>query len=115
MNLQQMTAWYDFSGKTAVITGGTGVLGGEIACALVGCGANVVGTGCEVGVGLVVGGETGSGLPDVMSTTPPTRTVTATAAAAAAGQPRRGPGVRDVRASRGDWYSTSVAGAISSK
>ena len=32
---------YDFRGKTAVITGGTGVLGGEMACALVGCGANV--------------------------------------------------------------------------
>jgi NAD(P)-dependent dehydrogenase (short-subunit alcohol dehydrogenase family) len=41
MNLQQLTQWYDFTGKTAVITGGTGVLGGEIACALVGCGANV--------------------------------------------------------------------------
>ena len=32
---------YDFSGQTMVITGGTGTLGGEIACALVGCGANV--------------------------------------------------------------------------
>ncbi|MCB9419961.1 MAG: SDR family oxidoreductase [Ardenticatenaceae bacterium] len=32
---------YDFTGKTIVITGGTGVLGGEMACALVGCGANV--------------------------------------------------------------------------
>ena len=32
---------YDFSGQTIVITGGTGTLGGEIACALVGCGANV--------------------------------------------------------------------------
>jgi NAD(P)-dependent dehydrogenase (short-subunit alcohol dehydrogenase family) len=42
MNLKELTHWYDFSGKTAVITGGTGVLGGEIACALVGCGANVV-------------------------------------------------------------------------
>lgn len=41
MNLKAVTDWYDFSGKTAVITGGTGVLGGEIACALVGCGANV--------------------------------------------------------------------------
>ncbi|MFO7682021.1 MAG: SDR family oxidoreductase [Chloroflexota bacterium] len=41
MNLQQLMQWYDFTGKTAVITGGTGVLGGEIACALVGCGANV--------------------------------------------------------------------------
>ncbi len=41
MNLQELTQWYDFSGKTVVITGGTGVLGGEMACALVGCGANV--------------------------------------------------------------------------
>jgi NAD(P)-dependent dehydrogenase (short-subunit alcohol dehydrogenase family) len=41
MNLEQLTHWYDFTGKTAVITGGTGVLGGEMACALVGCGANV--------------------------------------------------------------------------
>jgi NAD(P)-dependent dehydrogenase (short-subunit alcohol dehydrogenase family) len=41
MNLQELTAWYDFTGKTAVITGGAGVLGGEMACALVGCGANV--------------------------------------------------------------------------
>ncbi len=41
MNLQELTQWYDFTGKTAVVTGGTGVLGGEIACALVGCGANV--------------------------------------------------------------------------
>jgi NAD(P)-dependent dehydrogenase (short-subunit alcohol dehydrogenase family) len=41
MNLQQLTRMYDFSGKTVVITGGTGVLGGEMACALVGCGANV--------------------------------------------------------------------------
>ncbi len=41
MNLQELTQWYDFSNKTAVITGGTGVLGGEMACALVGCGANI--------------------------------------------------------------------------
>jgi len=41
MNLQELTQWYDFTGKTVVITGGTGVLGGEMACALVGCGANV--------------------------------------------------------------------------
>jgi NAD(P)-dependent dehydrogenase (short-subunit alcohol dehydrogenase family) len=41
MNLRELTQWYNFSGKTVVITGGTGVLGGEMACALVGCGANV--------------------------------------------------------------------------
>lgn len=33
--------WYDFSGQTAVVTGGTGVLGGEIAVALANAGANV--------------------------------------------------------------------------
>jgi NAD(P)-dependent dehydrogenase (short-subunit alcohol dehydrogenase family) len=41
MDLSDLTHLYDFSGKTVVVTGGTGVLGGEIACALVGCGANV--------------------------------------------------------------------------
>ncbi|MDX1415617.1 MAG: SDR family oxidoreductase [Candidatus Promineifilaceae bacterium] len=42
MNLKEVTQWYNFSNQTVVITGGTGVLGGEMACALVGCGANVV-------------------------------------------------------------------------
>jgi NAD(P)-dependent dehydrogenase (short-subunit alcohol dehydrogenase family) len=32
---------YDFTGKTVAITGGAGVLGSEIACALAGCGATV--------------------------------------------------------------------------
>ncbi len=41
MNLSELTQLYDLSGKTAVITGGAGILGGEMACALVGCGANV--------------------------------------------------------------------------
>jgi len=41
MNSAELNGLYDFSGKTVVITGGTGILGGEIACALVGCGANV--------------------------------------------------------------------------
>lgn len=41
MNLQEFAQWYDFSDKTIVITGGSGVLGGEMACALVGSGANV--------------------------------------------------------------------------
>lgn len=41
MNLQEITKLYDFSGKTVVITGGAGVLAGEIACALFGCNANI--------------------------------------------------------------------------
>src|SRR5208282_6086258 len=41
MDSAELNRLYDFSGKTVVITGGTGILGGEIACALVGCGANV--------------------------------------------------------------------------
>ncbi len=42
MDLQELTHSYDMTGKTVVITGGAGVLGGEMACALVGCNANVV-------------------------------------------------------------------------
>ena len=41
MNLEELTSMYNFAGQTIVVTGGTGILGGEIACALVGCGANV--------------------------------------------------------------------------
>ncbi len=41
MDLNELTAIYDFTGKSVVITGGAGILGGEIACALVGCGASV--------------------------------------------------------------------------
>lgn len=41
MNLDELTRLYDFSGRGVVITGGAGILGGEIACALVGCRANV--------------------------------------------------------------------------
>jgi NAD(P)-dependent dehydrogenase (short-subunit alcohol dehydrogenase family) len=41
MNLQEITRLYDFSGKTVVITGGAGVLAGEIACAMFGCNANI--------------------------------------------------------------------------
>jgi NAD(P)-dependent dehydrogenase (short-subunit alcohol dehydrogenase family) len=41
MDSSELNRLYDFSGKTVVITGGTGILGGEFACALVGCGANV--------------------------------------------------------------------------
>jgi NAD(P)-dependent dehydrogenase (short-subunit alcohol dehydrogenase family) len=41
MDLAELTRSYDFTGRTIVITGATGVLCGEMACALVGCGANV--------------------------------------------------------------------------
>jgi NAD(P)-dependent dehydrogenase (short-subunit alcohol dehydrogenase family) len=41
MDLQTVRQWYDFTGRTVVITGGAGILGGEMACTLVGCGANV--------------------------------------------------------------------------
>ena len=41
MNLEELTRLYDFTGRTAVLTGGAGTLGGEIACALSGCHANV--------------------------------------------------------------------------
>lgn len=41
MNQDQISQWYDFGGRTVAITGGAGILGGEIACALVALGANV--------------------------------------------------------------------------
>jgi NAD(P)-dependent dehydrogenase (short-subunit alcohol dehydrogenase family) len=41
MNLEELQSLYDFTDCTVLITGGAGVLGGEIACALVGCNANV--------------------------------------------------------------------------
>lgn len=41
MDLTEITLTYNFSGLSVVITGGAGILGGEMACALVGCGANV--------------------------------------------------------------------------
>jgi NAD(P)-dependent dehydrogenase (short-subunit alcohol dehydrogenase family) len=42
MSNRSLKAGYDFNQKTVIITGGTGVLGAEITCALVGCGANVI-------------------------------------------------------------------------
>jgi NAD(P)-dependent dehydrogenase (short-subunit alcohol dehydrogenase family) len=42
MNIEELQSFYDFSDCTALVTGGAGVLGSEIACALVGCNANVV-------------------------------------------------------------------------
>jgi NAD(P)-dependent dehydrogenase (short-subunit alcohol dehydrogenase family) len=41
LDLKKLTAMYDFTGQTVVITGGTGILGSDIACALAGCGANL--------------------------------------------------------------------------
>ncbi len=41
MNLKELTELYNFNGKTAIVTGGTGVLGSEIAAVLLGCGAKV--------------------------------------------------------------------------
>ncbi|MGB3561882.1 MAG: SDR family oxidoreductase [Thermoanaerobaculia bacterium] len=41
MDLGTVTQWYDLTGRTIVITGGAGILGGEMACALVGCKADV--------------------------------------------------------------------------
>ena len=41
-DLDELRALYDFAGRTAVMTGGTGVLGAEMARALAGCNANVV-------------------------------------------------------------------------
>ncbi len=42
MKLEQVKAMYDFTGKTILVTGGTGVLGGEVACALADVNATVV-------------------------------------------------------------------------
>jgi NAD(P)-dependent dehydrogenase (short-subunit alcohol dehydrogenase family) len=42
MNLDELQTLYDFADRTVVVTGGAGVLGSEIACALVGCNANIV-------------------------------------------------------------------------
>jgi len=42
MNLTELQSSYDFTGRTALVTGGAGVLGFEIARMLVECNANVV-------------------------------------------------------------------------
>ena len=41
MNLEDITKMYDFTGRTAVVTGGAGILGREIACMLLECHMNV--------------------------------------------------------------------------
>ncbi len=38
----ELNAMFNFTGKTFAVTGGTGVLGGEVVCALAGVGADVV-------------------------------------------------------------------------
>lgn len=42
MNIDDLKQHYNFTGRTVVVTGGAGILGGEIVCALVSTGANVV-------------------------------------------------------------------------
>jgi NAD(P)-dependent dehydrogenase (short-subunit alcohol dehydrogenase family) len=42
MNLDELRSLYDFSGRTVLVTGGTGVLAGEIVTTLAKCNANVV-------------------------------------------------------------------------
>jgi NAD(P)-dependent dehydrogenase (short-subunit alcohol dehydrogenase family) len=40
-DIKKLIQAYDFTGKVVVLTGGTGILGGEIAVALAGCGAKL--------------------------------------------------------------------------
>ncbi|MBN1430901.1 MAG: SDR family oxidoreductase [Anaerolineae bacterium] len=42
MNFEELKQCYDFTGRTIAITGGAGILCGEMACSLVSLGANVV-------------------------------------------------------------------------
>ena len=42
MEMDKLTKGWDFAARTVLIPGGAGVLGSEMACALVKCGANVV-------------------------------------------------------------------------
>ena len=41
MDFDELSKMYDFTGMSVTITGGAGILGGELACSLVGMGANV--------------------------------------------------------------------------
>ena len=42
MNLEELRSLDDLADCTALVTGGAGILGSELACALVGCNANVI-------------------------------------------------------------------------
>jgi NAD(P)-dependent dehydrogenase (short-subunit alcohol dehydrogenase family) len=42
MNLEELRSLYDLRDCTAVVTGGAGILGSELACALLGCNANII-------------------------------------------------------------------------
>jgi NAD(P)-dependent dehydrogenase (short-subunit alcohol dehydrogenase family) len=42
MNLEELTSLYDLSGRTALVTGGAGILASEMVRALAGCNANVI-------------------------------------------------------------------------
>jgi NAD(P)-dependent dehydrogenase (short-subunit alcohol dehydrogenase family) len=41
VNIEEIAKQYDFSNKVIAVTGGAGILGGEMACALIGCNAKV--------------------------------------------------------------------------
>lgn len=41
MNLDDLRTMYDFTGRSVILTGGAGVLAGEMACALFGCNARI--------------------------------------------------------------------------
>jgi len=41
VNLEELKQHYDFTGRVIAVTGGAGILGGEIVCTLIGLGANV--------------------------------------------------------------------------
>jgi NAD(P)-dependent dehydrogenase (short-subunit alcohol dehydrogenase family) len=43
MNFIDLNKLYDFTGRSVIVTGGTGILGRVIVEALLGCGANVGG------------------------------------------------------------------------
>jgi len=55
-----VSGWYNFTGHTCAITGGTGVLGGEIACGLAALGANVIILGRNLEAGNAVRARMGA-------------------------------------------------------